>query len=144
MAKLRFLQGDRMSGVSNEPQRDGLHRTIQDSIGKRLRRRRRRVLMKKTETSIRGAVAQWLEHLLCKQDVEGSSPFGSKTPSWGGAKPTFGRSRRVVSEANSRRDIPEPTFGRNPRSGMRRLVADSSVNLWGNRGRIAQLVRARP
>ena len=86
MAKLRFLQGDRMSGVSNEPQRDGLHRTIQDSIGKRLRRRRRRVLMKKTETSIRGAVAQWLEHLLCKQDVEGSSPFGSKTPSWGGGE----------------------------------------------------------
>ena len=25
----------------------------------------------------RGVVAQWLEHLLCKQDVEGSSPFDS-------------------------------------------------------------------
>ena len=24
-----------------------------------------------------GAVTQWLEYLLCKQDVEGSSPFGS-------------------------------------------------------------------
>ena len=25
----------------------------------------------------KGVVAQWLEHLLCKQDVEGSSPFDS-------------------------------------------------------------------
>ena len=32
-----------------------------------------------------------------------------------------------MSEANSRRDTPKPTFGRDPRSGMRRPVADSSV-----------------
>ena len=31
---------------------------------------------KDTENRL-GGVAQWLEHLLCKQDVEGSSPFAS-------------------------------------------------------------------
>lgn len=58
----------------------------------------------------RGVVAQRLEHLLCKQDVEGSSPFGSTSQYFTVLKMELNRRLRRLeaagfSEARCRRSV---------------------------------------
>ena len=94
MAKLR----------SNPDANDGniahlLHRTIQCLI----RAAESSAELFENQTFInRGVVAQRLEHLLCKQDVEGSSPFDSTRASGDRGSARFSRlrlKRRAYSSA---------------------------------------------
>ena len=71
--------------------------------------KRRRAVEKIYQGILRGAVTQWLECLLCKQDVEGSNPFGSTITESGTGekgKPFSGSDARNAAERGPRK-VPE-------------------------------------
>ena len=97
-----------------------------------------------------GVVAQWLEHLLCKQDVEGSSPFDSTiflmVSERDGCDQTkiltrrheYGEAARNAGEREWEPEgLPMPNRGPRkvavPRSGGLRPVAERQATFWGRR-----------
>lgn len=92
------------------------------------------VLMEKKRKELKqGAVAQWLERLLCKQNVEGSIPFSSTSFMLidTDCQRTRETGKQAVFRGSGSEKRSEAVF---PRRGA----------LLGRNGRIAQLVRARP
>src|SRR3989344_2695380 len=72
--------------------------------------------------SIWGPVAQWLEQLLYKRQVEGSSPSGSTTPFSGGEEGSF-QKKVVPGGGKGRRSglktrCPQGRAGSNPAPGI--------------------------